>query len=60
MRGIGVSGKSTSLCGCGEEVGGVDGVGVFAWNARFPGSFGWGALTVRRVGTFLGSEGGGA
>ena len=60
MWGIGVGGKSADLCGCGNEVGSVDGVGVFAWDARFPGAFGWGALTIRRVGTFLSSEGGGA
>ncbi len=60
MRGIGVGGKNTNLCGGGDDVGGVNGVGVFAWNARFPGAFGWGVLMVRRVGTFLGGEGGGA
>ena len=58
MRGIGVCGKNTNLCGCGDDVGGVNGVGVFAWNARFPGALRWGVLMVRRVGTC--GEGGGA
>ena len=60
MWSVGVFRESVDLLGSGDDGGSVNGVGVFVWDARFPGAFGWSALMVRRLGTFLGGEGGGA